>query len=163
MVLIDEKETDVAKVYSVVPLSKFQFLISRFLIPYLFTVILNIILLAVQPFYAISLNNIVAISTLTALVVPLYVLSINAIVKNRMEGMVFIKAFNMAVLLPLAAFFVPENVKHVFGILPTHWVFQSIDRLVLQTSASEFIIIGFLFIGGLIWLAAKRFIQNHFL
>lgn len=162
MVLIDEKESDVAKVYGIVPFTKFQYIISRFLIPYLFTVALNIILFFAQPFYTISLGNNLAISFLTALIVPLYVLSINAIVKNRMQGMVYIKAFNMIVLIPIVAFFVPEKIKHVFGVLPTHWIFQSIDNVVNQLSIVKFTVIGFLFIGGLIWIASKQFIQKHF-
>jgi len=162
MVLIDEKESDVAKVYGIVPFTKFQYIISRFLIPYLFTVALNIILFFAQPFYTISLGNNLAISFLTALIVPLYVLSINAIVKNRMQGMVYIKAFNMIVLIPIVAFFVPEKIKHIFGVLPTHWIFQSIDNVVNQLSIVKFTVIGFLFIGGLIWIASKQFIQKHF-
>jgi len=163
MVLIDEKESDVAKVYSVVPLTKIQYMISRFLIPYLFTVILNIILFLVQPFYIISLGNNLVISFLTALIVPLYVLSINAIVKNRMQGMVYIKAFNMIVLIPIIAFFVPEKIKHFFGVFPTHWIFQSIDNVTNQLSIINLSAIGFLFIGILIWIASKQFFQKHFL
>lgn len=162
MVLIDEKESDVAKVYAIVPFTKFNYIISRFLLPYLFTVTLNVVLFSIQPFYTITLGNILVISTLTALIVPLYVLSINAIVKNRMQGMVYIKAFNMIVLLPIAAFFVPEKMKHIFGILPTHWIFQSIDNLVRGIPIANFAIIGFVFIGVLIGIASKRFIQKHF-
>ncbi len=99
---------------------------------------------------------------LTALIVPLYVLSINAIVKNRMQGMVYIKAFNMIVLIPVVAFFVPEKIEHIFGVFPTHWIFQSIDNVVNQLSIAKFTVIGFLFIGGLIWIASKQFIQKHF-
>lgn len=163
MVLIDEKESDVAKVYAIVPFTKTQYIISRFLIPYSFTVALNIILFSVQPFYTISLANNLVISFLTALIVPLYVLSINAIVKNRMQGMVYIKAFNMIVLIPVIAFFVPENIKHVFGIFPTHWIFQSIDNVTNQLSIIKLSAIGFLFIGILMWIASKQFIQKHFL
>jgi len=162
MILIDEKETDVAKVYSIVPLTKFQYIISRFLIPYSFTVALNIILFLVQPFYAIGLGDNLVISFLTALIVPLYVLSINAMVKNRMQGMVYIKAFNMIVLIPIVAFFVPEKIKHVFGVLPTHWIFQSIDNLTNQLSIIRLSTIGFSFLGVLLWMASKQFIRKHF-
>jgi len=162
MVLIDEKESGVAKVYGIVPFTKFQYIISRFLIPYLFTVALNIILFLAQPFYTISLGDNLVISFLTALIVPLYVLSINAIVKSRMQGMVYIKAFNMLVLIPIIAFFVPEKIKHIFGVLPTHWIFQSIDNVTNQLPIIRFSTIGFLFIGGLIWLVSKQFVRKHF-
>lgn len=162
MVLIDEKESDVAKVYGVVPFTKWQFIVSRFLIPYFFTVILNLILFNIQPFYTISWSNNLTISLLTALIVPIYVLAINAIVKNRMQGMVYVKAFNMLVLIPIAAFFVPEKFKHFFGFFPTHWIFQSVDNVTKGLSIATVSIIGFLFLGLLLLFVSKQFIKTHF-
>ncbi|WP_027419655.1 hypothetical protein [Crocinitomix catalasitica] len=163
MVLIDEKETDVAKVYGIVPLSKVAYIFSRFLIPYLFTVALNIILFVVQPFFEIGIGVNLLISFTSSLVVPLYVLSINSIVKNRMEGMIYIKAFNMLVLLPLAAFFVPENFKHLFGFIPTHWIFQSVENTTLGLSSNLFLVIGFVFFVCLIFFISRIFIKRHFI
>ncbi|AWW00288.1 ABC transporter permease [Arcticibacterium luteifluviistationis] len=162
MVLIDEKETEVSKVYGVIPLSKFEFLVSRFLIPCLFTVLLNVVLFWVQPFFVIDLGYILLISLLAALVVPVYVLSIASIVQNRIQGMIYIKAFNMLVLIPIAAFFVPDNFKHFFGVLPTHWIFQSIENVCKGDSAYLLIAIGFLFFSVLLWRISRVFIRKHF-
>jgi fluoroquinolone transport system permease protein len=162
MVLIDEKESDVAKVYGIVPFTKTQFIVSRFLIPYLFTVFLNFILLRTQPFYSISLGNNLIISLLAALIVPLYVLSINAIVKTRIQGMVYIKAFNMLVLIPVAAFFVPEKFKHLFGLFPTHWIFQSVDNATKELSIATASVIGSIILTILLLLVSKQFIKKHF-
>ncbi|MDO5970268.1 ABC transporter permease [Flavivirga aquimarina] len=163
MVLIDEKETDVAKVYGVIPFSKTEYLISRFLIPFFFTVLLNVILLFVQPFYEIGILVNILVSLLAAAVVPLYAMAINSIVQNRMQGMVYIKAFNMLVLIPVAAFFVPESIKHVFGILPTHWIFQSIDNLANGCETGFMLGIGFLLYAILIWMVSKVFVRRHFI
>ena len=59
MVLIDEKETDVAKIYGVVPMSKIQFLVSRFIFPFTITFILNVILLKLQTLMPISWVSII--------------------------------------------------------------------------------------------------------
>jgi len=162
MVLIDEKETEVAKNYAVVPLSKFEYIVSRFLIPYLFTFLLNVILLVVQPFFSISVGVNLALSGLTALVVPAYALGVNSIVTNRMQGMVYIKAFNMLVLIPIAAFFVPNKFQYVFGAFPTHWIFQSIRRVCLGSSATLFLLIGTLFFVVVIMWTSRQFIRKHF-
>lgn len=162
MVLIDEKETNVAKVYGVIPLSKVDYIVSRFLIPYVFTVLLNVILFVVQPFFEIGFGLNLLISMLAALLVPVYVLMINSIVKNRMQGMVYIKAFNMLVLLPIAAFFVPERFIHIFGCLPTHWVFQSVAHVAHGHSIGLFLGIGYIFFTILIFCASKLFIRKHF-
>jgi len=162
MVLIDEKETDVAKVYGVVPLTKEAYIFSRFLIPYFFTVFLNIAMLLAQPFYVIPFGIVILISCLAALVVPVYVLAINSIVQNRMQGMVYVKAFNMLVLIPLAVFFVPENIRHLFGIFPTHWLYQSIDYAVQGFSAIYVLVIGFAYFTILFWFISRLFVKKHF-
>jgi fluoroquinolone transport system permease protein len=162
MVLIDEKETDVAKVYGVVPLSKVEYIVSRFLFPYVFTVFLNVILFIVQPLFEIGFGVNLLISMLAALLVPVYVLSINSIVKNRMEGMIYIKAFNMLVLLPIAAFFVPEKFKHLFGIFPTHWIFQSVENATQGLSIGLMLGIGFVVFTVLTFFVSKSFVRKHF-
>ncbi|MCB0644464.1 MAG: hypothetical protein KDC44_22625 [Phaeodactylibacter sp.] len=163
MVLIDEKETEVARNYGVVPLSKWEYLLSRFLIPYSFTVLLNVILFLVQPFYDIAFGTNLLLSLLTGLIVPAYVLGINSIAKNRMQGMVWIKAFNMLVLIPIAAFFVPQQWKHIFGIFPTHWVFQSVEAVTAGLSIALPALLGFVFFAGLMWVLSRLFIQRHFI
>ncbi|GET33187.1 hypothetical protein PbJCM13498_20500 [Prolixibacter bellariivorans] len=162
MVLIDEKETNVAKTYGVVPLTKRQYILSRMLIPYLFTVALNVILFWVQPFFTIGWGTNLILSLLAGLVVPVYVLAINAIAENRMQGMVYVKAFNLLVLVPIVAFFVPDNFKHLFGIFPTHWVFQSVNNATLGLPFGWLAAIGFLFFGVLLWWVSKLFIRKHF-
>ncbi|MFD1550827.1 hypothetical protein DNU06_05500 [Putridiphycobacter roseus] len=162
MVLIDEKETDVAKVYGVVPLSKLEYILSRFLIPYSFTFGLNFLLFIVQPFFEISIGVNLCISLLAAFVVPVYALAINSIVKNRMEGMIYIKAFNMIVLLPIVAFFVPEKFKPLFGFIPTHWIFQSIENATLGLPVGLLLSVGFLYFAVCLWAVAHLFIRKHF-
>lgn len=162
MVLIEEKETSVAKVYGVSPINGFQFILSRAILPFLITVLLNVGLIAVQPFYEIGLCTNIAISTLAALVVPAYVLGINTLVENRIQGMIYIKAFNMIVLLPFAAFFVPDGLVHFFGFLPTHWLFQSIVNGTEGLSFLFFGLIGTLYFGGLILWLSRQFLKKHF-
>lgn len=162
MVLIDEKETNVATLYGIVPITNVQYIFSRFIFPFLFTVMLNIGLLALQPFYEIGWGTNIAISAFAAMVVPVYVLGINSLVENRMQGMITIKAFNMIVLLPVAAFFVPDGFVHLFGFLPTHWIFQSIANITEGAPFILFAIIGILYFGGLtVWLS-RQFLRKHF-
>ena len=162
MVLIDEKETEVAKTYGVIPLSKVQYVISKLLIPFSITVLLNVVLIEIQVFYQIGWLENLTISILTALVVPVYVLGINSLVKNRIEGMIYIKVFNMLVLLPLAAFFVPADYKFLFGVFPVYWVFQIIENSTQNLPIMGCAIIGFLFFVVLLIWATIKFIHKHF-
>ncbi|MBR9861585.1 ABC transporter permease [bacterium] len=162
MVLIDEKENSVAQVYGVVPLSNSEYLLSRLAIPYLFTVCLNVILFIVQPFYHIGLIENISVSMLVGLIVPVYVIGINSIVKNRMQGMVYIKAFNLIVLAPIAAFFIPGKWEWIFGLLPSHWVFQSIQNLTNGEEVWMNLLIGFVFLMIMFLLLSRHFLKKHF-
>lgn len=162
MVLIEEKETEVAKAYGVSPITNLQYVLSRFIFPFLFTGLLNVGLLAIQPFYEIGWGTNIILSMLAAMVVPAYVLGINSLVENRMQGMITIKAFNMIVLLPIAAFFVPDGFIHLFGLLPTHWIFQAIQNITDGVSYALFVTIGVLYFAGLIIWLSKQFLKKHF-
>lgn len=162
MVLVEEKESNVATLYGVVPISNIQYLVSRFIFPLLITVLLNVGLLAVQPFYDIGFGTNLIISVLTAMIVPAYVLGINSIVENRMQAMIYIKAFNIIVLLPFAAFFVPDGFLHLFGFFPTHWIFQSIANITEGVSFAIFAMIGVLYFGGLMVWLSRIFVNKHF-
>ncbi len=163
MVLVDEKESNVATVYGIVPFKERQYLVSRFLFPYFFTVLLNIILFVVQPFYHFDWMNILSISLLAALVVPLYALTLNIIAKNRMEGLIYVKALNIVVLIPLVAFFVPGEWSHLFGVFPTYWIFKSVENVTQGISAGLMLGIGFAFFAGLIWFTSRSFLRRHFM
>ena len=162
MVLIEEKETNVAKVYGVLPVSRAALTLTRFLIPYGFTVLLNIVFLFVQPFYIINLWITIAISLFSALMIPIYALTINAIVKNKIEGLMYLKVLNILVLIPFAAFFVPESYLPFFWTFPTHWFFQGLHQLFSGEAclfSLTIALFSFLLVFG---LSFKYFLKNHF-
>lgn len=162
MVFVDEKETNVAKVYGVLPVGKKAFILSRLVIPYLLTLFLNALFLYLQAFFEISFFYVIMIPALFALLVPAYVLIINVIVKNRMEGMMYIKVLNIFVLIPFAAFFVPDTFKHGFGLFPTHWLFQGTENLLLDKNPLLFLFLGFILLMILLWYFTNRFVKIHF-
>ncbi len=162
MVFVDEKETNVAKVYGVVPVGKKSFVLSRLAIPYALTLLLNALFLYLQPFFDLSVFTIFLLPALFALIVPVYVLIINVMVKNRLEGLMYIKVVNIFVLLPFAAFFVPAAFKHSFGLLPTHWLYQGAENMLLQKDATLFLFLSFIFFMALLWYLTNRFVKVHF-
>ncbi len=162
-VLIEEKETQTARVYAVLPTNKHLLILSRLAIPYLLTVVINLITLTSQPFYSLTLGAQLQAACMTSLVMPVYVLLVSSHAKNRIEGMVFIKLYNFLVLLPVAAFFMASNFRHGLGILPTHWLFQSNDALYSSTESSlVFSLVYLIFIVLLLGWACQRFIRSHF-
>lgn len=162
MIFVDEKESSVSRNYGVIPMSRTSFLVGRFLFPLLFTIGVNVLFLLIQPFYKLGIIEMFLISFLMALIVPLYALCVNIISDNRMQAMVYIKAANMIVLLPFAAFFVPSHFKHIFGILPSHWTLQYTVAIFNQNDSIWFFMVGLVLFTLLILYTAKIFIRKHF-
>ena len=163
MVLIDEKETEVAKIYGILPVSKAWFIVSRLVIPMLITSVLTWLILMVQPFYHVTAIPVLAFSILAGCIVPVYVIGIVNMCKNRMEGMVWIKVFNLLVLIPIAAFFIPEPMQHLFSIFPTHWAFQGMYNIIMANTYIWQIIVGMIYLIGILIILAKRFSVKHFM
>lgn len=162
MVLIDEKETEVAKMYGVLPVSKFWFIIFRLIIPMILTSILTWLILMLQPFYTLSPLPVLAFSFLAGFIIPAYVIGIVNMCKNRMEGMVWIKVFNVLVLIPVAAFFVPGPFQSLFGIFPTHWAFQGMYNIIQSNPFQWQLMIGLIYFTIVLYFFAKKFSRKHF-
>ncbi|NNF00554.1 MAG: hypothetical protein HKN25_16165 [Pyrinomonadaceae bacterium] len=162
MVLIDEKDTNVAKVYGVLPVSNFWFVIFRLIAPFLFATFFTIAMLSVEPFYGISFVSNFYYSALAGLVAPLMVLFVATVSRNKLDGMTWQKLFNLPTSLPLLAFFVPASYSFLFAIFPTHWAYQGFKRLISGESFALYLLFGFVYTVFLISLIAKRFSKSHF-
>ena len=162
MVFIEEKETEVARVYGVLPVSKSSFVLSRLIIPCLITAGFTWGILFLQPFYDLPLFPTLLFAILSGLVVPVYCLGISILSANKMSGMVWIKVFNILVVLPVAAFFVPGGFSHFFGILPTHWVFQGLSNLLEGEAQLANLSLAFAYLLLLITFTVRRFSKVHF-
>jgi fluoroquinolone transport system permease protein len=162
MVLVDEKDTNVAKVYGILPLSKFWFVVFRLVPPFLLATLATFLLLLVEPFYGLPVIPNLVYSALAGLVAPLMILSIATIAKNKIEAMTWQKLFNLPLSLPLLAFFIPGSLSLVFAIFPTYWAYQGFDSLIKGGNFWFYILIGFAHsILLLVWMV-KRFTRSHF-
>lgn len=162
MVLIDEKDTNVNKVYGVLPISKFWFVIFRLVAPFLLSTFSTFLLLLADPFYGLPLFSSLLYSALAGLVAPVMILFVAIMSKNKIEGMTWQKLFNLPVSLPILAFIIPASYSFIFAILPTYWAFLSLDNLIRGESILVFISIGFAQILLLIGFLCFKFTKIHF-
>lgn len=161
MVLIHEKDIQVAKVYGVLPVSKMGYVLSRMLIPFILSSLMTLGLLLVQPFYTFPFLPMLLLSIFCGLMTPLLALVVTILSKNKMEGMTWFKLVNLLMSIPLAAFFIPQYTL-LFGISPTHWAFQALDDMSKGGGGYTSIFIGFIYSLGLLFFLLKRFTKVHF-
>lgn len=162
MVLIDEKDTNVAKVYGILPVSKFWFAIVRLIPPFMLSTVATFLILFVQPYFEIPIAVNVLYAALAGLIAPIMILFVAIMAKNKLEGMTWQKLFNIPIMLPVLAFFVPATFSFVFGFLPTHWSYQGFNNLVNGENYFLHLLAGYVLSGLLIVFLARKFSQNHF-
>jgi fluoroquinolone transport system permease protein len=162
MVLVDEKDTQVAKVYGVLPVSKFWFVAFRLIPPFLLATLATVLLLLVEPFYGLPLVSNLVYSSLAGLAAPLMILFVAATAKNKIEAMTWQKLFNIPLLLPILAFYVPASFSPLFAVFPTFWAYQGFDSLIKGENFWFYMLIGFIYGILLPALMIKRFTGSHF-
>ena len=122
MVILEELDCGAAKYYSVTPIEKSGYLMSRIGIPAVLALAYDIVLLC---FFALSgitwfsLALLCVSGTLLSVVTALFVA---AFAKNRIEGMALIKLCGLLIIGIPAAYFVASPVRYIFGFLPSFWM-----------------------------------------
>lgn len=162
MVLVDEKDTNVAKVYGILPISKFWFVVFRLIPPFLLASLATFLLLLFQTFYDLPLISNLVFSALTGLVAPLMIIFIAIVAKNKIEAMTWQKLFNIPLYLPILAFFVPTIISFVLAIFPTFWAYQGFNSLIEGRNFWIYILIGFAHSLLLLAWFVKKFNTIHF-
>jgi len=158
---IDEKDLNINKVYAVTPVNKLSFVISRILIGVLISFFITSILLATQSLHDFLWYENLLISLNSGLLVPIFSFSVAALSKNKMEGMVWFKAFNLLFALPLISFFILDY-GYLFGVLPNYWVYQAMDKSISNISSLNFLIIATIISLSLTILTAVIFEKKHY-
>ena len=161
VVLIHEKDIEVAKVYGVLPVSQTGYVLSRMLIPFCISALMTFALLLVQPFYSFAILPMILLSILCGLMAPVFALFVTILSKNKMEGMTWFKLVNLLTSIPLVAFFISKY-DFLFGVIPTHWAFQTLDHMVTGESIWIPLLIGFVYVLLLLYFIVRRFAKVHF-
>ncbi len=162
MVLVDEKDTNVAKVYGILPISQFWFVVFRLIVPFLFAAFSCAAILIVEPFYRLSLVASILYSVLCGLTAPMMVLFVAINSKNKIEAMTWQKLTNIPISLPLLAFFVPATYTFLFAILPAFWAYQAFDQMITDGSYLLFLSVGYAFSLAVLIILARKFSRSHF-
>lgn len=162
MVLVDEKDTNVAKVYGILPISKFWFVVFRLIPPFALASLSTFFLLLVEPFYGLPIIPILFYSMLAGLVAPLMTLFVAMLANNEIEAMTWQKLFNLPLVLPILTFYVPVSLSFVLAISPTFWAYRGFDSLVNSGDSWLYMLLGFAQSILYLTLMIQRFTREHF-
>ena len=163
MVFIDEKDTQVAKVYGILPVNKSGFTLGRLIIPIAISILVTYALLIWQPFYQFGLMQRLGITFQISVLSLAYPLVIAILSSNKMEGMTWVKGINIIVILPLLTYFVPDTYAYFFGIFPTYWLFELTRLAINGVFSTIHFVVGSVYLGLVVFLGIRLFVKQHFL
>jgi len=161
MVFLDERDTEVAKMYGVLPISKSGFILNRLLTPYLLSSLTTFMIMMLQPLYTLPILGSLGFASLFGLLAPILALAVGALANNKIEGMTWFKGLNLIIILPLTAFFLPDY-KYIFSFVPTFWAYTGMHHFIMKEAYLLFLALGFLFTLLTLGLLVRFFIKRHF-
>ena len=162
--LLDEREENVLQAIRVTPLSLNRYLLIKVAFFTGLSFVSGVFITLIAGFLKMSLVDAIALNALLALAAPFNMVLINSFAKNRVEGFALVKGSGMLIMLPLAAFYIPNPYNVLVGILPGYWPAMAI-RLLYEDSFSmmpywSYAIAGLVYMVLLIMLLSRRFKKN---
>ena len=167
LMVLDEKDEHTLTALQVTPLPLSTYMAYRVGLPMLFSTLGSLLVmvplgnfLAIPPLWPMTL-----VAMLGALTLPIYMLFISAVARNKVQGLALTKAWGPFLALPVLAWFVPKPWQWLFGILPTFWPAKAYWLLLENEPLALHLALGVgcsLFFIGTLWLFFQRRVVNTF-
>ena len=160
--IMDERDENLLTVLRVMPISRSAYLIYRMAFMSVLSFIYILLFPALTGLIDISLLDFLPIAVLLALFTPVMGLIANIVANNKVQAFAVFKMLGGVFFLPLFAFFINNDFKYIFGVIPNFWIFMALDKL-LNTGNQDVVFLGigfiyhFVFLGVLFYLFNKKY------
>jgi fluoroquinolone transport system permease protein len=157
--IMDERDENLLTVLRVMPISRNTYLIYRMVFMSVLSFIYILLFPALTGLINISLFDYLPIGLLLALFTPVMGLLANILANNKVQAFAVFKMLGGVFYLPLFAFFINNDLKYLFGIIPNFWTFMALDTI-LTTGAHDIVFLGVGFIAHIVLLAVLFYLFN---
>ena len=157
--IMDERDENLLTVLRVMPISRSAYLIYRMAFMSVLSFIYILLFPALTGLIDISLLDFLPIAVLLALFTPVMGLIANIVANNKVQAFAVFKMLGGVFFLPLFAFFINNDFKYIFGVIPNFWTFMALDKL-LNTGNQDVVFLGIGFIYHFVFLAVLFYLFN---
>jgi fluoroquinolone transport system permease protein len=151
-IILDEKDQNILTALRVTPLSPSDYLLSRIQFMIIFGFMSSFLIFSFNGISHFSFFQSIILSALSALSSPSIVLIIAVFAKNKIEGVTMMKVLNIVLLLPIFQLFINHPVEYLLGIMPSFWVYKTVELITLSKEIHFIAFMGFLVISILNYL-----------
>ena len=157
--IMDERDENLLTVLRVMPISRSAYLIYRMAFMSVLSFIYILLFPALTGLIDINLFDYLPIAVLLALFTPVMGLIANIVANNKVQAFAVFKMLGGVFFLPLFAFFINNDLKYIFGVIPNFWTFMALDKL-LNTGNQDVVFLGIGFIYHFVFLAVLFYLFN---
>ena len=119
--LLDEKDQDTLTALMVTPMPIRTYALYRALTPALISILGILVVVPFINILALPFDKLLPLAISAAPLGPMMALLLAALAKNKVEGLAVMKGLGIFLLVPVAAWFVPEPWQWLLGVFPTFW------------------------------------------
>lgn len=142
---LEEKEAFIWDAIRVLPISSLKLLATRLFMGSLISFIINFVLIHYGGLINTELWKEILLALQFSLIAPLFALGLGALATNRIEGMAQGKILSMVITLPALIYFISQQIIHITAVLPTYWVFRSVEFIENTSQFLGYWTVGFIF------------------
>lgn len=125
LILLDERDEQMLTYYAVTPLGQSGYLLYRFTLPALGSLIFSFLVLPLANLAELNYLALVPVFTLAALQAPLVALLMGAYAGNKVEGLTLTKGLGFTFIGPALGYLAPHPWSYAGAIFPPYWVTEA--------------------------------------
>ncbi|MEL6843008.1 MAG: hypothetical protein AAFP02_07315, partial [Bacteroidota bacterium] len=144
------------------PISPLYFMVYRLSFAYVFSALGALAMLSLGGLAFPGWTASILLALQYGMVAPLITLILATFANNKIEGMAFFKGVDLALLLPVASFFLPGFWGYLFALVPTFWTFRFYEQSLASGGAYGFYLLGLGVYLGVIILLFQQFRRRVF-
>lgn len=158
LLLLDEKDENIFTVLRVTPVSLNYYLLYRFTVIVIFSVLFISIGLPLTGFLApMSITALLGVALTGGLGGILLSLIMIGFAGNKLEGLALMKGFGIMTIAPMTGYFIDSSWQILLGVFPFYWPAKAFWLFSHGMSGWLYILVGVIYISVLLTLLYRRF------
>ncbi|MBS4031572.1 MAG: hypothetical protein KGZ63_09150 [Clostridiales bacterium] len=130
--LLDDRDDQVFASIQISPISLSLYIWFKILFVYVLSVLASFFIIWYTGAINMSSGEILMVSILSSLQVPIVALLINAFANNKVEGFVTMKATGFLLLFPVGGFFFLDAREWLFSMAPAYWAAKALQYAMVR-------------------------------
>ena len=130
--LLDDRDDQVLESIQISPVPVQWYIWFKICFAYILAIFAGVFMIWATEAIDLGVADILLVTSLSALQVPIIAFIINAYAKNKVEGFVTMKGTGFLIIFPAAAFFFLDAKEWLFSFAPAHWVAKAVQYSMLE-------------------------------